>query len=618
MPDDIYQMIIAARDLATPQLAKVSAATKGMQATAGGASGALGKLGTVTGGLVTPTTAALGAVAALSVGLVKALENAKADQASQRLLGAALEANIPAWDGNTEAIEKVIDARLKLGFTDEEQRTSLRQLVAQTKDVNIALEIQRTAMDLARLRSIDLTTASTLLGKVYGGNVGILARYGIQLAKGTTAQEAFAEVQRRASGQASAWADGLEGQTAALGIAFDELGERVGYALIEPMTDLVHFANESLVPALEDVLDAATALGDFLGAEPPGTFLGMDIDEMAVNLHNALVDIGISMGIPGDRITVESVRGKAAAKEYGKQIGQGFGEGTAGAIDYMRNAASHVLRVPLVDAARTAHDSVTRIYGTIPGDVADALTTNYKDVRDAIKDARELERTEWAKSRQVAYLESVLTSKEYLRGIHDRRPEVRALWRQIGQDTRQELRQIRSGAEDAAADGMAAYNRQLRVRGQTSAAIAGNVAKAVQTKLGFDASDQGAAVADTYIDALATGIASPGNVAQVQGALNHMAGVTIGNSMPKSGPMSARKVSEGARDIATHFTSEMGRHLSGGFDLGGIRPAGNGRRGGGATITVNINSTLPPSPAQGQAIARSIGPELVRWLSQNA
>jgi len=39
-------------------------------------------------------------------------------------------------------------------------------------------------MDFARLKEIDLSTASELLGKVYAGNLGMLSRYGIVLEKG--------------------------------------------------------------------------------------------------------------------------------------------------------------------------------------------------------------------------------------------------------------------------------------------------------------------------------------------------------------------------------------------------------------------------------------------------
>src|SRR3989304_4167905 len=51
------------------------------------------------------------------------------EQVSVAQLGAALKANIPAWDGNTAAIEDVLKARMARGFSDDEQRGSVRILV---------------------------------------------------------------------------------------------------------------------------------------------------------------------------------------------------------------------------------------------------------------------------------------------------------------------------------------------------------------------------------------------------------------------------------------------------------------------------------------------------------
>src|SRR5512137_1013141 len=86
--------------------------------------------------------------------LAQATRAAAEDEASQLKLYQALEQNARGWDGNREAIEAVIKERMKLAFSDEEQRDSLALLVADTGDVNEALEIQRGAMDLARLKGM--------------------------------------------------------------------------------------------------------------------------------------------------------------------------------------------------------------------------------------------------------------------------------------------------------------------------------------------------------------------------------------------------------------------------------------------------------------------------------
>lgn len=195
-------------------------------------------------------------VVAKSIGLVTdAIGDAttafREDQVSQAALRASLEANIESWDGNTDAIERVLASRMKLGFSDDEQRASLAELVAATQDVDAALKIQGTAMDLARLKGMTLADASTLLGKVYQGNTGVLARYGIRLAKGTSGTQALAEVQKRAAGQAKAYGATAAGAAAILDTKVGELQESMGR--------LTSGAGELFVDFLSTIVDIISA-----------------------------------------------------------------------------------------------------------------------------------------------------------------------------------------------------------------------------------------------------------------------------------------------------------------------------------------------------------------------
>lgn len=422
MVDDVYSMVVAAKDAASATLARVGAEVNTLTGTTTKAKGPMALLGAATGGLVNPATLALGATAALSVGLAQALENAKEDQQSQRLLGAALEANIPAWDGNTDAIEKVIESRLKLGFTDEEQRQSLRQLVAQTKDQTKALDLQATAMDLARLRNIDLTTASTLLGKVQGGNIGILARYGIQLEKGTTATEAIAEIQRRAAGQAEAWSEGLEGQTAALGIAMDEVGERIGYALIGPMTDAVNFLNDDVVPAFDDVLtgigDVSQGLDDFQASVgktgDAAREMGIELDpsEWAMSLHNAIdgairslnIDLPEAFGQPGK-----------AANDMSEDWARSWSS-MAGTVTTQGGF--------IVSAAKDIANDAAAEMGKVPEKAGQAIIENQFHFNDAVDRLRQYMEDYLTPKQEKMRIQAFLSSKAVADGLASGRPAV--------------------------------------------------------------------------------------------------------------------------------------------------------------------------------------------------
>src|SRR5512139_1308412 len=115
-----------------------------------------------------------------------AVRGAIEEQASITRLNASLKANVEGWGGQTRAIEEVMAAQLRLGFSDEEQRDSLSRLVAATHDASEALEVQRTAMDLARFKGISLAEATDALTKVEAGSYRILKSLGIELRTGAT------------------------------------------------------------------------------------------------------------------------------------------------------------------------------------------------------------------------------------------------------------------------------------------------------------------------------------------------------------------------------------------------------------------------------------------------
>jgi len=123
------------------------------------------------------------------------------DEASVQRLTSALRANVAGWDGNLDAINKNIEAGMRLGFTDDDLRESLAFLTGATHDIGKAQEIQSTAMDLARFKGIDLKSATEALVKVEAGRFRILASLGIQLKAGATQTEALAAVQAIAAGQ---------------------------------------------------------------------------------------------------------------------------------------------------------------------------------------------------------------------------------------------------------------------------------------------------------------------------------------------------------------------------------------------------------------------------------
>ena len=188
------------------------------------------------------------AVGAVTDALGEATRMAMEEEAEIARLTTSIGENSAAWDGNIQAIEDLLTERQRLGFSDSEQRTSLASLVAVTKDHTVALDLNRQAMDLARLRGMSLSDASELLGKVYGGNTSILRRYGIRVRQGATATEALAEVQKMAADQAEAFADTSLGAWTALELKIEDVKEAVGKQLLPAMDSLTVGIDAALDP----------------------------------------------------------------------------------------------------------------------------------------------------------------------------------------------------------------------------------------------------------------------------------------------------------------------------------------------------------------------------------
>lgn len=242
MPDETITLRLVATDLMSGNVTKAVTALDKLSRQSGLTGWAVKGMALSMGAMLNPAMLVTNAIGGLVQGLGDAQKAYREDQVSQEKLRTALEANIPAWDGNVEAVEKVIASRMRLGFADDQQRESLALLVAQVQDVNDALAIQRTAMDFARLKNVSLAEASTLLAKAYNGSTTSLQKMGIQLGKGVRGMDAIAAVQRRAAGQAQAYAETTQGAMEVSSLAFDEFKESVGGALddaLQPFFKLV-------------------------------------------------------------------------------------------------------------------------------------------------------------------------------------------------------------------------------------------------------------------------------------------------------------------------------------------------------------------------------------------
>lgn len=209
-------------------------------------------------------------------------------------MSTALKNNVPAAQDNVDAINKVIDANLKYGFSADDQRQSLALLVGVTHDVGQAQGDMSEAMDLARLKGIDLASATNIIIKAQEGNTGALKKLGIEVAPVTTAMDALkasnvkatqaqidaataadkqatetaalAAVQKLAGGQAEAYADTSAGKLAAAHQKVTEAMVKLG-GIIDKIVQAVL---PPLADAFNNIMDAVGPLLDQLGNDMPG------------------------------------------------------------------------------------------------------------------------------------------------------------------------------------------------------------------------------------------------------------------------------------------------------------------------------------------------------------
>ncbi len=381
------------------------------------------KLGSLTSGLtglITPQTALIAGGVALAGAFSGAAKAAIEEQKGVALLTQAIKANDPEAQGNIANIEATIKERQKLAFADDLQRESLGSLISVTKDSNKALELQRVAMDLARLKGIDLATASTLIGKVYAGNLGILSRYGIQLEKGATATEAIAEIQRRAAGQAEAYAETTAGAFESAQLAMDDVVEDIGAELLPALTEIAVVTRDNIIPAFRTMGEALEVVG---GAG--------EVVEGLINAFNPAAGIAEAFGEEVDKATekIENL------EQAGRQTALAMPRNIQAMVDAMQKGG------PVIAA------EAGKIAGMLPAEIqakvdtirqagadtvvafAAGILEKQQDPGLAWEAAQSVFETALTRTEEIAQIHGRLSSGEFTAGINDGRPAVSAAFR---------------------------------------------------------------------------------------------------------------------------------------------------------------------------------------------
>ena len=203
--------------------------------------------------------------AAFAIG-VSAVKAAIEDEKAQVSLAQTLRNTTKATDQQIAATEDYIDATARAtGIADDQLRPSLDRLVRSTQDVTKAQKLQQLALDIAAGTGKDLAAVTEALGKAYDGNLGALKRIGVPLDENIVKTKDFDGAVKALSetfaGQAAAAAETFAGRMSRIKIAVDETKEQIGFALLPFLEKLAKFVTDSLVPALEGLVNGLTRSG---------------------------------------------------------------------------------------------------------------------------------------------------------------------------------------------------------------------------------------------------------------------------------------------------------------------------------------------------------------------
>jgi phage-related protein len=252
MADNEVTVVVNGKDNA-------SATMNQAKESASGLTGTLGELGKIAGGV------GLEQIGEKGFDFLKDSVTAAQDaEAAQGKLKQAVIDTGASWDASAASVNGAIDGAEKMGFSANSSRNALALLEAQTSSVTEAQKRFTLAQDLSRGTSMDLETASRLLGKVTDTNVTALQRYGVHVAKGATETELFAAVQAKFGGQAEVFANSSAGSMAKVKIQIEELKVAIGEKLLPVITTLASFFADKVAPAIANfITQVADGIGDF-------------------------------------------------------------------------------------------------------------------------------------------------------------------------------------------------------------------------------------------------------------------------------------------------------------------------------------------------------------------
>jgi hypothetical protein len=200
--------------------------------------------------------------AAFAIG-VSAVKAAIEDSKAQATLAQTLRNTTKATDEQVASVEDYITKTERASAVNAELlRPSLDRLVRSTGDITKAQKLQTLALDIAAGTGKDLTAVTEALGKAYDGNLGALKRIGVPLDDNIIKTKDFDAATKALSetfaGQADIAANTFAGRMERIKLAVDEATDEIGFALLPFLEKLAAFVTDTLLDALQGLVDGLT------------------------------------------------------------------------------------------------------------------------------------------------------------------------------------------------------------------------------------------------------------------------------------------------------------------------------------------------------------------------
>lgn len=216
--------------------------------------------------------AAASAAFALKLGK-DAVQAAIADQKSQALLANTLRNTTGATNEAISGVETYITSLQKqFNVVDDELRPAMARLVGVTGSITDAQKLMDTALNVSAKSGADLATATGAVIKATSGQFKALKTLVPELStttiKSKDVAKAFEEVNKASAGAAATRAGTLEYRLKGLQIAFGEILETLGYALLPVIEKFAKVLATDLLPKFE-------------------LWVNLNKDKLAVGLQNA-------------------------------------------------------------------------------------------------------------------------------------------------------------------------------------------------------------------------------------------------------------------------------------------------------------------------------------------